>query len=224
MLSPLLEPTEAEPLALTQQLLAVSIPQIEARGIAGVLLDMLTLQATTYHLQGQTSLALQALEQALSLAEPEEHVQVFLNRGAPMVDLLTHCTRHDSPESAYAGQILAAFARADETPQRQTPAIIPIVRKQQGLSNRNGMKSMSSDIASMSSVHHTIPTPIESLSEREREVLSLLASGLSNQEIADRLIIAFGTVRRHVHNIYSKLGVKSRTQAIAQARAHDLLP
>jgi LuxR family maltose regulon positive regulatory protein len=64
---------------------------------------------------------------------------------------------------------------------------------------------------------------VEPLSEREVEVLRLIAAGLSNQEIADRLIIATGTVKRHINNIYGKLQVRSRTQAIAVARDLHLL-
>ena len=64
---------------------------------------------------------------------------------------------------------------------------------------------------------------IEPLSERELEVLDLIAGGYSNAEIAQKLYIALGTVKRHVNNIYGKLGVGSRTQAIARAREIDLI-
>ncbi len=61
---------------------------------------------------------------------------------------------------------------------------------------------------------------LEPLSERELEVLHLLAGGLANREIAGRLFIAVGTVKRHINNLFGKLDVHSRTQAIA--RAHEL--
>jgi LuxR family maltose regulon positive regulatory protein len=64
---------------------------------------------------------------------------------------------------------------------------------------------------------------IEPLSERELEVLRLMAEGLSNQEIAAQLFISVGTVKTHVHNICGKLAVGSRTQAAAQARQLGLL-
>lgn len=64
---------------------------------------------------------------------------------------------------------------------------------------------------------------IEPLSERELEVLALVAQGLRNQEIADRLVIALGTVKRHINNIYGKLAVGSRTEAIAKARDLHIL-
>jgi len=64
---------------------------------------------------------------------------------------------------------------------------------------------------------------IEPLSERELEILGLIAAGLMNREIADRLFIAHGTVKRHINNIYGKLGVHSRTQAVARAGELGLL-
>jgi len=64
---------------------------------------------------------------------------------------------------------------------------------------------------------------VEPLSERELEVLRLIADGFSNAEIAGRLIIAQGTVKRHINNIYGKLEVQSRTQAVARARELGLV-
>jgi LuxR family maltose regulon positive regulatory protein len=68
------------------------------------------------------------------------------------------------------------------------------------------------------------PEMIEPLSEREREVLLLIAEGLSNREIAQRLFLSLSTVKVHTYNIYGKLGVHSRTQAVAKARALGILP
>jgi len=65
---------------------------------------------------------------------------------------------------------------------------------------------------------------IEPLSEREIEVLQLVAKGLSNREIAQRLFLSVSTVKVHTYNIYGKLGVHSRTQAVAKARALGILP
>jgi LuxR family maltose regulon positive regulatory protein len=65
---------------------------------------------------------------------------------------------------------------------------------------------------------------IEPLSEQEREVLQLMAKGLSNPVIASRLYLSLNTVKVHTRNIYGKLGVHSRTQAIAKARALAILP
>jgi ATP/maltotriose-dependent transcriptional regulator MalT len=67
------------------------------------------------------------------------------------------------------------------------------------------------------------PGPTEPLSERELEVLRLLAAGLSNAEVAHELVIAAGTVKTHTASIYSKLDVNNRTRAVARARDLGLL-
>jgi DNA-binding CsgD family transcriptional regulator len=64
----------------------------------------------------------------------------------------------------------------------------------------------------------------EPLSEREIEVLSLVGQGLSNAQIAERLILAQSTVKTHINNIYTKMNVKTRVQAAALAREANLLP
>lgn len=64
---------------------------------------------------------------------------------------------------------------------------------------------------------------VETLSEREREILQLVANGLSNSQLADKLIVTVGTIKKHLNNIYGKLGVASRTQAIARGRELGLL-
>jgi LuxR family maltose regulon positive regulatory protein len=81
-----------------------------------------------------------------------------------------------------------------------------------------------SDTSSATGRRATVAQPlVEPLSERELEVLRLIAEGFSNAEIAERLVIAHGTVKRHINNIYGKLGVQSRTQAVAKAREIGLL-
>ena len=64
---------------------------------------------------------------------------------------------------------------------------------------------------------------VEPLSEREIEVLSLIAEGLSNRQVAQRLVISVNTVRVHTSNIYGKLGVSNRTQAVTKARGLGIL-
>jgi LuxR family maltose regulon positive regulatory protein len=65
---------------------------------------------------------------------------------------------------------------------------------------------------------------IEPLSERELEVLQLIAEGLTNPEIASRFFLSLHTIKVHTRNIYGKLGVHNRTQAVARARALGILP
>ncbi len=64
---------------------------------------------------------------------------------------------------------------------------------------------------------------IDPLSERELEVLRLICEGATNYEIAEQLVVAVSTVKRHVSNIFSKLAVTNRTQAVARARAIGVL-
>lgn len=72
--------------------------------------------------------------------------------------------------------------------------------------------------------HHAAQQPRpDSLSVREQEVLDLLARGTSNQEIAEALVITLDTVKRHVSNILTKLGVSNRTQAVARARTFRII-
>ncbi len=68
--------------------------------------------------------------------------------------------------------------------------------------------------------HAPLPEP---LTEREHEIVRLLAVGLTNAEIASQLYISVETVKKHAGNIYAKLGVRNRTEAVSRARAFDLL-
>jgi LuxR family transcriptional regulator, maltose regulon positive regulatory protein len=68
-----------------------------------------------------------------------------------------------------------------------------------------------------------VPGLVEALSARELEVLALLATGKSNRAIAEELVVTLDTVKRHVTNLFNKLGVASRVQAVARARELGLL-
>jgi DNA-binding CsgD family transcriptional regulator len=78
--------------------------------------------------------------------------------------------------------------------------------------------------APASTLEHSSQAPREPLSEREAEVLRLVAAGLANREVAERLVVTPATVKKHLEHIYTKLGVHSRTAAVATARVLGVLP
>lgn len=85
------------------------------------------------------------------------------------------------------------------------------------------LRIIKAQLPAHSSGRETVSGLIEDLSERELEILRLIASGKSNQEISSSLFLAIGTVKKHTNNIYGKLGAGSRTQAVARARELGIL-
>jgi LuxR family maltose regulon positive regulatory protein len=177
--------------------LASLLHGVEDAGWTGVAIELLALQALALQGQGKTTEALAVVRRTLSLAEPEGYARVFLDEGVPMTELLRLAARNGIAVD-YVRELLAAFeAGTNDERQRTKP-------------------SVSSSVVGPSSL-------IEPLSERELEVLQLIANGLSNREIADRLTITVGTAKRHASNIYAKLDVHSRVQAVARAQELCLL-
>jgi LuxR family transcriptional regulator, maltose regulon positive regulatory protein len=169
-------------------LLALLAEAAESGGRNGRLIEILNLTGLVLHRSGRTGEALEYLKKSLALAEPEGYVRIFLDEGRPMEELLQACRlRVEGLLKPYVGRLLEAF---------------PL---------RTGDQRVNS-----SSAIQTEPL-IETLTGREAEILSLIAAGLSNQEIAERLVLSEGTVKTHTHNLYGKLGVSSRTRAIARA-------
>ena len=164
------------------------------RGLQRSLLAVHILRALAERALGQEAEALASLEKALHLAAPAGYLRPFLDEG-PAVRHLLPRLRHAAP--TFVDGVLDAFAG-----------------KQRKAVGEEGMPSSS-----------TPPPPglLEPLSQRELEVLGLVAQGLSNREIAERLFITVGTVKTHAHNIYGKLGVQRRTEAAARARELGLV-
>jgi LuxR family maltose regulon positive regulatory protein len=143
---------------------------------------------------GRPGDAMRAFEEVLEGAEDEGMVRLFLDEGRPMANLLAQA-KERGRHRAYAGSLLAALAADLETRTRAVEA---------------GPAGADAGLA-------------EPLSRRELEVLRLVADGLSNQGIAERLFLALDTVKGHNRRIFDKLGVKRRTEAIARARGLGLL-
>jgi LuxR family maltose regulon positive regulatory protein len=162
--------------------------------------EILALQALVFQGRGEFDPALITLERALHLAEPEGYFRIFADEGASMATLLKrmNASREGGRMKKYIHKLLVAFEKGeDEKHENEKVLVHP---------------------------SSLIPHPlVDPLSERELEVLRLIAEGLSNREIAEQLIISFGTVRKHVENIRSKLGVASRLRAVNQARDLGLL-
>ena len=184
-----------EALSLLERLVTAS----DAGGRSGTLIEALALQALAYHGLDDRRRALTALERALTLAEPEGYVRSFVDRGAPMAMLLREAKNRGITTDYVAG-LLAAFSPAAGRESRaEAPAPV------------HSVDSMQS------------PAQSEQLNEREQQVLRLIAAGHSNREIADILVIALSTVKTHINNLYAKLGIHSRTRALARARELGLL-
>jgi LuxR family maltose regulon positive regulatory protein len=107
----------------------------------------------------------------------------------------------------------------------QGRALVPLLRRaaHEGVAPGYVARLLSA-MAESSGAPPSLAQPlIEPLSERELEVLSLIAAGLSNSRIAEKLMVAVGTVKAHTSSIYGKLGVRNRTQAVARARELKLI-
>jgi LuxR family maltose regulon positive regulatory protein len=179
----------AEALPLLTRLLEAAIT-MERHGDE---IRYLVLIARAHHALGNTRTALDALGQALTLAEPQGYVRLFVDEGQPMAELLLLAISQNIAP-IYASKLLADFPK-DIQDAVQYDKILTV--------NKQSL--------------------IEPLSEREIDVLRLMAGGYKYQEIAERLVISINTVRHHTRNVYSKLDVNNRTQAIGRAKELNLL-
>jgi LuxR family transcriptional regulator, maltose regulon positive regulatory protein len=164
-------------------------------GRNGSLIEILMLQAITFAAQENNEEAFDALDGALTLAEPEGYIRVFVDEGEAVREMIsTFPKKHlNHPRQMYIEKLLAAF----EAPE----ALLPAATSQRSVNQKL----------------------FEPLSARELEVSRLIAQGLSNQAIAQKLFLSTGTVKVHLKHIFGKLDVNSRTQAVARLRELNLL-
>jgi LuxR family maltose regulon positive regulatory protein len=192
---------------LTQalRLLQSLLPTAEQFKRVSSQIEILVLQAMIEHALDKEDLAVQALLEALALGEPENYQRIYLDEGRVMSELLMHCLRaHQRSGASYPSL-------------QYIESLLEICRQEVGIRTPAGK----SGIGALARTEDDFTIL---LSVRELEVLSLIAAGKSNQEIAEQLYLALNTVKRHASNIYDRLGVKKRTEAIAKARSLGLIP
>jgi LuxR family maltose regulon positive regulatory protein len=162
----------------------------------GSVIEILTLQALALRAKDRKSRAIDVMGQALALAEPEGYVRTFVDEGPAMLILLS--------------ETLEARQRGHLDPANTVPA--HYLRKL--------LAALERDASGAALPAAGLP---EALSERELEVLQLIAAGKTNRRIATELYVSVGTVKTHINNLYRKLDAHSRTQALARARELNLL-
>jgi LuxR family maltose regulon positive regulatory protein len=182
----------------------------ETVGHWGSVIELLVLQTLTYQQKGDTPAALKTLERALSLAEPEGYIRVFLDQGKPMKELLRRMKDHKRLKDDASGLHRASSGRMKNYVHKLLASFDD---------NSSSTPALRPDASSP----HPSHVLIDPLSERELEILRLISAGKSNQEIAHELVLAVGTVKKHVSNIFNKLNVDSRTRCIAQAQKLHLI-
>src|SRR5262249_39932902 len=183
--------------ALRQRVLGAAAGQ----GRTGSVIEIQPLRALALAACGDHAGALGALTEAVTRARQHGHVRVFADEGAPMLALLAQLPVAQSGQQDAAGRIdpgyLAALLRACGPADAAPPR---------------------------SRAAGGVPGLAEPLTDRELEVLRLLAAGRSNQRIAHDLVVVLDTVKKHVTHILGKLGAANRTEAAARARQLGLIP
>ncbi len=169
--------------------------QAEAKGWADERLKVMVLQALALQAHGERDEAARLLGDALALAEPGGFIRIFVDEGTPMARLLSEAAAHGIMPD-YTGRLLASFEA--EAHKSEDESYLPPALTAQPL--------------------------VEPLSQRELEVLRLIAQGLSNREISERLFLALDTVKGHNRRIFGKLSVQRRTEAVEKARSLNILP
>jgi LuxR family maltose regulon positive regulatory protein len=154
----------------------------------GSVIEILIVQALAHDARGHRAKAVESLRHAVTLAEPEGYMRIFVDEGTAMAELLAGVNESSGTGKEYIHKLLNAFEKKNE-------------------------------------LHPALPPQplIDPLSERELEVLRLVAQGFSNDQISKRLYLSVNTVKGHNLRIFGKLQVKSRTEAVARARELGLL-
>ena len=183
--------------ALTRLAGELAVAQRQGRSYRQI--KLLILEALAQRLRGNANQSRRSLHRALQLAEPGGFVRLFLDEGKLMLPMLREeyaALDHDA--AADASALRSFIARLLEASGQQT---------EQTASPRGEAAFQ----------------PLEPLTDREKDILVYLANGVSNKEMARRIFVSENTVKFHLKNIYSKLAVNSRLQAINAARQMGLI-
>lgn len=184
-----------------EQVLSKVLPILRSGGRVQHEIHVLALHALTYELLGERALALEALGRATMLGEPGRFNRTFTSEGPVMTGLL---------------QALENGVQRDRGPAESgSRSYLQYLLHQAG-----GESELNSSLGDESEEKRdnsraSLPDP---LSEREIEVLTLVVSGATNQQIAEHLVVSMSTVKSHINRIYRKLDARSRTQAVAKGR------
>lgn len=195
-------------LGAADEALTILEPQIakaKQTGRNGRLLEMLLLTALAQDFAGNPREAQRNLQEAILLAKPEGYTRVFLDLGNSLRRLLKRYLEGKVPPDGASTEGKQAGAFGFETHLLQA------------------FESMPSPGLRIAAGGPLPPNVDELLTAREQEVLALLVLGITNKEIAAELVVAPSTVKEHLKNIYSKLDVNSRTQAVHRGRDLGLL-
>ncbi len=175
------------------------------------ILELTIIQAFAYETAGRMSFAMAEFDKALDIAQTYGYKRIFAE--GPDTSGLLQKSAQRSSHQHFASQLLDSFY-----PPLVSRRMIETSTKKE---SRPSIRTESPIIELSALIEPAVL--IEPVSERELDVLHLIAAGFSNGQIAERLYIAQGTVKRHITHLYGKLAVKSRTQAIARAREIGLL-
>jgi len=186
--------------------------QMEAKGWQDERLKVMVLQAVALNAHGEKDKAVQVLGDTLALAEPGGFIRLFVDEGEVMRLLIADFRHLHRVAAQRAMQVLLI----EKQGLREGQKLIGYVDKLLAAFPQPTALPHSA----LSTQHSAM---IEPLSQRELEILKLIAQGLSNREIGERLFLALDTVKGHNRRIYDKLQVQSRTEAIARARELGLL-
>ena len=190
-----------------------------AKGWIDPQLKATLLLSIAHHASRDSDKAFQLLDSVLPKAESSGFVRTFVDEAAPMADLLQEAAARGMMPN-YLHKLLSAF---EEHIHKNSSPLTPSPHSAE--TSVSSVESLTSKPQPLNPLppHPLTPSLIEPLTQRESEVLYLIAQGLSNREICDRLFLALSTVKGYNRTIFGKLQVQRRTEAVARARELGLL-